>query len=72
MINWRLDQIVLIRCFGVGGGGGLLIFGDGINAKDMQSLQILDFQRFGYKNTKKLPIVSYHEGEGTCSPRLDL
>ena len=38
---------------GGGGGGGLLIFGEG-NAKDMQSLQILDFERFGYKNTEKL------------------
>ena len=64
VINWRLDQIVLIRCFGVGGGGGgLLIFGDGINAKDMQSLQILDFQRFGYKNTKKLPFLVIPRGK---------
>ena len=64
MINWRLDQIVLIRCFGVGGGGGgLLIFGAGINGKDMQSLQILDFQRFGYKNTKKLPFLVISRGK---------
>ena len=54
VINWRLDQIVLIRWSELAGGGGvgLLTFGEG-NAKDMQSLQIIfTFPRFGYKSTK--------------------
>ena len=41
----------------------MLIFGEGINAKDMQSLQILDFQRFGYKNSKKLPFSVIPRGK---------
>ena len=57
---------------GGGGGGGLLIFGEG-NAKDMQSLQILDFERFGYKNTEKLYfLVIPWWKELSWSPKLDL
>ena len=47
LLNWRLDQIVLMRWSESGGGwGGLLIFGEG-NAKNMQSLPILDFRGKG-------------------------
>ena len=54
LINWRLDQIVLIRWWESGGGrGGLLIFGEG-NAKNMHSLPILDFpaKGLGTRTTK--------------------
>ena len=39
-----------------------MIFGEG-NAKDMQSLQILDFERFGYKNTEKLYFLVIPRGK---------
>ena len=51
------------KVVGVGGRGGLLIFGES-NVRDMQSLEILDFQRFGYKNTKKLHFLVIPRGEG--------
>ena len=39
----------------------MLIFGES-NVRDMQSLQILDFQRFGHKNTKKLHFLVIPRG----------
>ena len=54
VINWRLHQIVHIRESESGRGG---------KCKDMQSLQILDFPRFGYKNTKKLQFLVIPRGK---------
>ena len=61
VINWRLGQIVLVRWSELGGEGWLLIFGKS-NVSDMQSLHMLDFQRFGYKNTKKLHFLVIPRG----------
>ena len=65
VINWRLDQIVLIRCFGVGGGGWVVDIRGRYKCKRHAESPDFRFPKVWVQEHQKSPLFSYPEGEGT-------
>ena len=65
VINWRLDQIVLIRGRSQGEMGGLLIFGEGIMQRHAESPDFRFPKVWVQEQQKANSLFSYPEGERT-------